>query len=117
MANEPSSERRRFKRLNAPVFCKPLGRSLTKSGNDKQQVEDISMGGVRVFTDDKHVIGDRLELELFMPDGSTVSLESQVVWIEPIPGRDAPARFEIGLKYVDVADADRAALEAVLKEA
>ena len=117
MGNDNSSERRRFKRVNAPVFCRPLGRSLTKSGNDKQLVEDISMGGVRVFTDDKHTIGDRLELDLFLPDGAAVCIESQVVWIESLPGKDAPAKFELGLKYVDVAEKDRKLLEAVLKEA
>lgn len=105
-------ERRQFKRLNAPVFCRPLGGAIVE---DKRQVQDISLGGVRVYTDDKHTTGEHLELELFMPDGESVTLDTIVVWIDPLP-TGGPAKFEVGLRFVDVAKGDLERLEAVLKD-
>ncbi|MBL8958180.1 MAG: PilZ domain-containing protein [Myxococcaceae bacterium] len=110
-------ERRKYKRLNAPVYCRPLGRSMSASQElPRLDVGDISMGGIRVYTDDKHKTGDRLELELFLPDGESITLDTTVVWVDELAS-GTPASFELGLKFQDVAEADRAKLEAVLKEA
>lgn len=115
MADQP--ERRRFKRLNAPVYCRPLGRAIGGAKeNEKLKAQDISLGGVRVYTDDKHKPGDRLELELWLPDGESITLDTTVVWVDELEKAE-PARFEVGLKFVDVAQGDLARLEAVLKDA
>ena len=110
------TERRKFKRLNAPMYCRPLARAISSSKETpKLDVQDISLGGVRVYTDDKHVPGDRLELELWLPDGASITLDTMVVWVDPIESQN-PARFEVGLKFVDVAATDLERLEAVLKD-
>lgn len=110
------TERRKYKRLNAPMYCRPLGRAMAKTQETpKIAVEDISLGGVRVYSDDRHKPGDRLELELWLPDGDSITLDTTVVWVDPLEGQN-PARFEIGLKFVDVKTSDLARLEAVLKE-
>lgn len=115
MADVPN-ERRKYKRLNAPVFCRPLGRSMSASQEtEKLKVEDISLGGIRVYTDDRHKVGDRLELELWLADGDGITLDTTVVWIETLEKAE-PARYEVGLRFVDVAKADLARLEAVLKD-
>lgn len=114
---EAHPERRRYKRLHAPVFCRPLGRSMAGSQETpKLDVQDISLGGVRVYTDDRHALGDRLELELWLPDGDGITLDTIVVWVETLDNAD-PARFEVGLEFVDVARKDLERLETVLKEA
>lgn len=105
-------ERRKYKRLHAPVLCRPLGAALVKT---EQQVQDISIGGVRVYTDDQHAVGEHLELELFLPEGEPVTLDTQVMWIDAL-GPDAPAKFELGLRFVDLPAADQQRLEAVLRE-
>lgn len=109
--NQP--ERRRFKRLHAPVLCRPLGATLVDD-EGKRKVQDISLGGLCVYTDDNHKIGEHLELELFLPSGETVTLDTQICWIDKL-GPSDPAKFEIGLQYTDVAAEDLAKLEAVLK--
>lgn len=81
----------------------------------KRAVQDISLGGVCVFTDDTHQIGEHLELELFLPSGETVTLDTQICWIDKL-GPSDPAKFEIGLQYLDVAAEDLARIEAVLKD-
>jgi hypothetical protein len=110
-------ERRRFKRLNAPVFCRPLGRAMSASQEvEPFDVQDISLGGIRVFTDDRHSEGDHLELELWLQDGDGITLDTVVVWVEKLAD-DAPARFEVGLRFLDVAKKDLERLEGVLKDA
>lgn len=106
------NERRQFKRLNAPVFCRPLGGAVAQ---DKRQVGDISLGGVRVFSDDEHRIGEHLELELFMPDGNSVTLDTHVVWVDPLE-KGGPAKFEVGLRFVDIAKSDLDRLQSMLDE-
>jgi Tfp pilus assembly protein PilZ len=107
-------ERRRFKRLNAPVLCRPLGGALVDE-EGMRKVQDISLGGVCVYTDDPHKIGEHLELELFLPNGETVTLDTQICWIDKLP-KGGPARFEVGLQYVDVAASDLKRIESLLKE-
>ncbi len=107
-------ERRRFKRLHAPVLCRPLGASLVDE-EGKRKVQDISLGGLCVYTDDNHKIGEHLELELFLPTGETVTLDTQICWIDKLGAGD-PAKFEIGLQYVDIAAADLARIETLLRE-
>ena len=105
-------ERRKFKRLHAPVLCRPLGAALVKP---QEEVADISLGGVRVYTDDRHQMGEHLELELFMPSGDTLTLDTVVAWIEELEVT-GPARFELGLRFVDVSPETEAQLAAVLRE-
>jgi Tfp pilus assembly protein PilZ len=79
-------------------------------------VNDISLGGIRVYTDDRHAVGDHLELELWLPDGQSLTLDTAVVWVDALEKAE-PARFELGLRFVDAAHADLERLQAVLKEA
>lgn len=107
-----NAERRRFKRINAPVFARPCGNALVK---DKRSVQDISAGGVCVYTDDTHRIGDHLELELYLPDGEPLTLDTEIVWVDPQPS-GAAAKFEVGLRFVEISEGDAQRLQAVLKE-
>ncbi len=110
-------ERRQYKRLHAPVVCRPLGVASSSVSQEVAplDVQDISLGGVRVYTDDKHVKGERLELELWLPEGESVTLDTQVVWVEAL-GKDDPALYEVGLRFVDVAKGDLDKLAGVLRE-
>src|SRR5207244_174995 len=74
------------------------------------QAIDISQGGLRIYGDDPMSPGDHLEIELFLPDQSTVTCEVEIVWVDPLPD-GAPARFDMGLKFLhpNKADMDRRA--------
>lgn len=104
-----SQDRRRFKRLQAPVYCRPAGMALRR----EEQVADISVGGMRVYTDDVHKAGSRLEMELFLPSGKTVTLLAEVVWVEEL-AQGSPAKFDIGLRYVDLTPEEEAVIGQVL---
>lgn len=105
------ADRRQYLRLQAPVFCRPVGRPLFA----RRRANDISLGGVRVYADEAPAAGDRLELELFLPDESALSCAVEVVWVEPLPD-GAPARFDVGARFVKLKDEDRSRLAAVLQQ-
>jgi hypothetical protein len=107
--NKDRQERRRYPRLRAPVYCRPVGPSAGQGG----QPVDLSLGGVRVYSDNPIEPGRRLEVELQLPDASTLTLLSEVVWIQELP-EGAPASFDIGLQFLDLTPEDVEALETVL---
>jgi c-di-GMP-binding flagellar brake protein YcgR len=108
-------ERRRFRRVKAPVYCRPLGKRLFASG-DRDRAVDISQGGLRVYCDVAMSPGERLELELFLPDTSTVECQVEIVWVEQLTAAGAPARFDMGLRFLDLEAAPLERLSAVLTE-
>lgn len=74
---------------------------------------DISLGGMRVFSDEGISVGSRLELDVMLPDESIVRCWATVVWTEELDP-DAKARFEIGLMFTDMAEPDIQRLASVL---
>jgi hypothetical protein len=92
-----SEERRTFGRVPAHVSVRPvsiLARAVPR------RVNDLSLGGLRCYSDDDYPAGKRLELELFFLDGRTATVLVEVVWSEALAG-GTPARFDIGLRFVD----------------
>jgi len=80
----------------------------------KMPVEDL--GGVRVFLDEKLKEGARLEIEIFLPDLTTVVCRVEVAWVDKLP-EGAPAAFEVGLKFTAISPSDRQRISSVLEQA
>jgi len=79
----------------------------------KRNTRDVSLGGARILSDEAFSAGSRLELDVFLPDGSTVRCWAEVVWLAPLePGHEA--RFEVGLKFSDMALEDYQRLATAL---
>lgn len=104
--------RRRFRRVQAPVFCRPLGWRLFEG---EQKTIDISLGGLRIYADEAPKKGARLELELFLPDRSSVTCRVEVVWIVQLPP-GGPSNYDVGLKFTEIDPKDVARLSVVLDE-
>ncbi|HEY1419862.1 MAG TPA: PilZ domain-containing protein [Candidatus Dormibacteraeota bacterium] len=104
------SDRRRYPRVNAEVFCRPAGLGLF---HQRRNTQDISLGGMRVYSDEAYPVGRRLDLDVSLPDGSMVRCWAEVVWQVELDGA-AGARFDIGLKFTDLAPEDVQRLAAVL---
>ncbi len=62
---------------------------------------DISLGGVRIYSDDPLRVGELLKMEFFVPDVPPVTYTAEVVWIEKLP-QGAPAAFDVGLKFIQL---------------
>jgi hypothetical protein len=102
-------DRRRYRRIQAPVFCRPRG----LPGQATREVRDISRGGMRVFSDDAHTLGTRLELELLLADGQTLVFDAEVVWLDKLP-EGSPALYDVGLRYIAPQEGEISRLSEVL---
>src|SRR3954447_16741197 len=101
-------DRRQFPRVNAPVFCRPVGVPLF----GRRKALDVSLGGLRIYADDPPQIGDRLELELFLPDDTELMWPVEVVWWDDLR-EGSPARHDVGAKFVSIGADDRTRLQAI----
>lgn len=93
-----SDERRRYRRIQAHVYCRPAGVKLLARHHEPV---DLSLGGVRVYSDDKYKVDELVKMEFFVEGSTGVTYTAQVVWIEKVPGGE-PAKFDVGLKFVDL---------------
>lgn len=105
---EPPDERRKFSRINVPLYFRPAKRRLPR-----RQVVDIGLGGARVYSDEPLAIGARFEIELFMPDNTSMTCLTEVMWTRAIEGGN-PANFDIGLQFLDVPPAALEQLRVLL---
>ena len=108
----PDIDRRRFRRVRAAILARPLG-PLARMA--PRQVGDISTGGVRVLADEPQREGAPIEIELVFPGGGSATCMAEVVWIEAL-GSGAAARYEMGLRFVEVDPDDLGRIAAVLED-
>jgi c-di-GMP-binding flagellar brake protein YcgR len=99
-----ADDRRRFPRLNVPVFYRPA-----RLFGPRKVAQDVSRGGIRVYTDDALELGTRLELELFMAEGDSLTVDVRVAWVRELSGQDT--RYEAGLEFLAMDEARLIALE------
>jgi|ERR1700722_8666342 c-di-GMP-binding flagellar brake protein YcgR len=92
-------ERRQYRRIQAAVYCRPAGVSLLER---RREAVDISLGGVRVYSDDVYKVGGLVKMEFFVDGVPPVTYTAEVVWVEPLE-RGGPAKFDVGLKFVNLA--------------
>ncbi|WP_342378613.1 PilZ domain-containing protein [Myxococcus stipitatus] len=104
-----ADDRRLFPRLQAPLYARP---ARLKFG-DKQRVLDASLGGVRIYSDELYSEGSQLEVDLYPGDGSTLECRARVAWLRKLP-KDAVARYEVGLAFMDVSPETLERLKSVL---
>jgi PilZ domain len=76
---------------------------------------NMSLGGARVYSDDRLKLGTRLQLELLAGPGSTVQVLARVVWIDKLEA-GAPARYDVGLEFLDVPEEMSSRLADILQK-
>lgn len=104
------SDRRRYPRVQADVVCRPAGVGLL---HHRRNTQDISLGGMRVYSDEPFSVGSRLDLDVMLPDNTSVRCWAVVVWTTKLDGR-GPAKFDVGLRFEDMAASDIQRLASVL---
>lgn len=91
-------DRRQYRRIRAALYCRPAGVEFLAR---QREPVDVSLGGVRIFSDDAMRVGELLKMEFFLADVPPVTYTAEVVWIEPLEA-GAPARFDVGLKFIQL---------------
>jgi hypothetical protein len=112
MNGAPPLERRRYRRIQAPILMRPAGLLAQVAA---RKVNDISLGGIRTYADEALPKGRRLEIELLYQDGASSTVLVEVAWVEPL-AEGSPAAFEMGLRLVDARPADLERLAAALQD-
>ena len=102
-------ERRQFRRLHVPVFCRAAGMEVMT----RRHPIDLSLGGVRIYSDQRFAKGELLTLELMTVDAPVSTFTAEVVWIEELPS-GSPALFDVGLRFRSVDPTQAQALERIL---
>ena len=75
---------------------------------------NVSMGGARVFSDERMKLGTKLNLELMPEPDLSVQVLARVAWIDELQ-EGAPARFDVGLEFLDVPEEMVSRLAAILQ--
>jgi len=109
MSEASSNERRRFRRIRAPILVRPAGR--VGSGKLLPSVGDIGAGGLRAYSDEEQPVGTRLEIDLLFPQGEPARVLAEVAWVQPLPA-GSPARYDVGLRFIQIRPEDLARIEA-----
>ncbi|HYQ80869.1 MAG TPA: PilZ domain-containing protein [Anaeromyxobacteraceae bacterium] len=99
----PEQDRRRYHRAQVPILIRPVS-ALARF--IRYQVQDLGLGGLRCYSDEAHAPGKRLEIEIAFPEGGSAVALVEVVWNEALPA-GAPARNDVGLRFVDAGPDDR----------
>jgi hypothetical protein len=102
-------QRPAYRLVQAPIYHRPT--SWFAQGLPRRSAEP-ALGGVRSYSDDAVKPGRLLEMDVFLPDGETVTALVEVEWCDPLP-HGVPARFDVGMKLVQIAPGDRVRLDSV----
>ncbi len=89
-------DRRKYPRFEIPVKLRP-----TEFFGKDGRVQNISMGGVRIFGTKNIPVGTILTVDFALPSGDWIIAEVRIVWArerssEPI------FKFDIGCRFIDV---------------
>lgn len=96
--------------MQAEVLCRPAGSALL---HHRRNTQDVSLGGMRVYTDEELAVGARLDIDVLLPEGASVRCWAQVVWRVDLDD-GSPARYDVGLKFLDMPEPDVQRLASVL---
>jgi hypothetical protein len=99
-------DRRKYRRIRAPLVCRPAGALLPSV----LQTVDVSLGGVRIYSDASMRVGTYVELDFLVPETPPVTCTAEVMWAEELTA-GASARFEMGLRFLPL---DHDALKLLL---
>jgi len=105
MSDPASADRRKFRRIHAPVSVRAVGPGVP--GALLPAVADIGAGGLRAYSDLAYEIGTAIELDLCFPEGEPARVLAEVAWRQPLPA-GAPARFDVGLRFLRIRPEDLA---------
>ena len=103
-------DRRRFPRLSSQVYYR-----IGKSQSLRQRVSNISLGGLRIYSDERFDVDEEVELELHFPNGFSGKGSVRVVWIKELPP-DSGASYDVGLEFLEFPEEAVKELTEALKE-
>lgn len=108
METNTESNRRRYPRFKAPILYR-----VAPIFSSRKPLTNIGLGGIRIYSDEEFKIGKRFEVELFLPDKTSMTCTARVAWLKSLP-EGAVAKYDVGLEFLDMPDDVLNRLEKVL---
>lgn len=103
------TDRRRFLRVCVPVKCRS-----SKKGENPLPAQNLSFGGVRIFSNKYLETGKQLDVDLLLPNGQRITATARVAWIKVLPaGSDSV--FDVALEFIDLTSEATDKLQALLE--
>jgi hypothetical protein len=81
----------------------------------KQRVSNLSLGGVRIYSDERLDAGQVLDLGFFLPNGSVIEAKARVIWIKELPP-GSKGIYDVGMELIKLSEKARKELALVLRQ-
>ena len=103
-------DRRRYPRVAADILWRAAGLELF---HHRRNVANVSLGGMRAYSDSPLKVGQRLECDICPPDQPVIRTWGNVVWVE---SRQTAAEggYECGIRFTDLNSDDLQRLSALM---
>jgi hypothetical protein len=109
--NEPYNKRRLFPRFKIPAYFRPA-----HPFGQKQEIQDIGLGGMRVYGNRPLRLGKEMDIKLFLPNGKTMDARARISWVNTLPpGSDA--LYDIGYEFIELPPETHQELKSLLEDA
>jgi hypothetical protein len=95
-SSESEYKKRQHPRVKANVQYRP-----TKLIGRKHLAPNISLGGMRIFSNTHFKKGETVNIELSFPDGQRTVVLAKVAWLDSYP-KDSDSVYEFGLEFIHV---------------
>ena len=89
-------ERRKFPRFEIPIQLRP-----TEVFGKEGRVQNISMGGVRIYGTKKVEVGTALKIDFALPNGHWVMAGVEVVWARERPSQPL-LKYDFGCRFTEI---------------
>jgi len=94
--DKSNKERRGYPRSTAPVYYR-----YPRTSFPRHEVNSISLGGLRIYSDELLKEGTQIEIEFFLPMGYSAVGRARVVWVKELPP-GSQAFYDVGLEFIDL---------------
>jgi len=99
-----TEEKRDYRRFN--VFTRPLDCARCDSNDVKVDISDISCSGIGINTNERLGKGDRVELEIRIPDDDIpMFIVGEVAWVMDHP--TVERMYSAGIKLASISRCDK----------
>ena len=95
--NNTIKDQRKFSRKPSSLSCQ-IGSYFSP-----QSTLDISRGGSRIYSSQPLQVGEELKLTFFVPGNQKLISTVKVAWVKNA-GKQAPAKYEVGLQFVEISE-------------
>ena len=112
---EAGADRRRYPRLLADVTFRYCDKEEEDSVQRQTVTKDISLVGLRMYSDIRFEAGKVLFLEIIVPGHLPIKCHAKVVWEDKFEGGN-DAEYDMGLEYLDISDTDRSFLSDFIEK-